>query len=30
VPYLGVYDNLLVVLGFACNALTTYHAWTWT
>lgn len=29
-PYPGVYDNLLIAVGFVFNALIVYYAWTWT
>jgi hypothetical protein len=28
-PYAGVYDNLLIVVGFVFNGLIIYYAWTW-
>jgi len=29
-PYPGAYDNFLIVVGFALNALIVWYAWTWT
>lgn len=29
-PYPGVYDNLLIGVGFIFNGLIVHHAWTWT
>ena len=29
-PYPGVYDNLLIGVGFIFNGLIVYNAWTWT
>jgi hypothetical protein len=29
-PYEGLYDNFLIVVGFGFNALIIWHAWTWT
>ncbi len=29
-PYEGLYDNLLIVVGFAFNGLIIWYAWTWT
>jgi hypothetical protein len=28
-PYPGAYDNFLIVVSFAFNALTIWHAWKW-
>lgn len=28
-PYPGVYDNVLIVVGFIWNALIVWFAWTW-
>ena len=28
-PYEGVYDNFLIVVGFGFNAATIWYAWTW-
>jgi hypothetical protein len=29
-PYPGIYDNLLIGVGFVANALIIYYAWTWS
>lgn len=29
-PYDGLYDNLLIVVGFVFNGLIVWYAWTWT
>lgn len=29
-PYPGVYDNVLIGVGFIINGATIYYAWTWT
>lgn len=29
-PYPGLYDNVLIAVGFVINALIIYYAWTWT
>lgn len=29
-PYPGVYDSFLIVVGFVFNGLTVWYAWTWT
>ena len=29
-PYPGIYDNLLIGVGFVLNALIIYYAWTWS
>jgi archaellum biogenesis protein FlaJ (TadC family) len=29
-PYPGVYDNFLIVVGLAFNGLIIWHAWNWT
>lgn len=29
-PYPGVYDNFLIVVGFVFNGLIVWYAWTWT
>jgi hypothetical protein len=29
-PYPGLYDNVLIVVGFVFNALIVWYAWTWT
>lgn len=29
-PYDGLYDNFLIVVGFLFNGLTIWYAWTWT
>jgi hypothetical protein len=28
-PYVGLYDNFLIVASFVFNALTVWYAWTW-
>ncbi len=28
-PYNGLYDNLLIVVGFVFNGLNVWYAWTW-
>ena len=28
-PYPGLYDNLLIGVGFVINGLIIYYAWTW-
>lgn len=28
-PYPGAYDNFLIFVGFAFNALIVWYAWTW-
>jgi len=28
-PYEGLYDNFLIVVGFAFNGLIIWYAWTW-
>ena len=28
-PYLGLYDNFLIFVGFGFNALIVWYAWTW-
>ena len=28
-PYPGLYDNVLIGVGFVFNALIIYYAWTW-
>ncbi len=28
-PYKGLYDNFLIIVSFAFNALTVWYAWTW-
>jgi hypothetical protein len=28
-PYPGMYDNVLILVSFAFNALTAWHAWSW-
>ena len=28
-PYPGLYDNLLIVVGFVFNGLIIWYAWTW-
>lgn len=28
-PYPGLYDNFLIVVGFGFNALIIWYAWTW-
>ena len=28
-PYKGLYDNFLIFVGFAFNALTVWYAWRW-
>ena len=28
-PYDGLYDNFLIVVGFVFNALIVWHAWNW-
>jgi hypothetical protein len=28
-PYPGLYDNVLIVVSFAFNALTAWYAWSW-
>jgi hypothetical protein len=28
--YPGVYDNLLIAVGFILNAAIIYYAWTWS
>ena len=29
-PYPGLYDNVLIGVGFIFNGLIIYYAWTWT
>jgi hypothetical protein len=29
-PYPGLYDNFLIVVGFGFNALIIWYAWTWS
>lgn len=29
-PYDGLYDNFLIVVGFVFNGLVVWYAWTWT
>ena len=29
-PYDGLYDNFLIVVGFVFNGLIIWYAWTWT
>ncbi len=29
-PYAGLYDNLLIVVGFVFNGMIIWYAWTWT
>ena len=29
-PYDGMYDNFLIVVGFVFNGLIIWYAWTWT
>ena len=29
-PYDGIYDNFLIVVGFVFNGLIIWYAWTWT
>lgn len=29
-PYDGLYDNYLIVVGFVFNGLIIWYAWTWT
>lgn len=29
-PYPGLYDNFLIVVGFVFNGLILWYAWTWT
>lgn len=29
-PYPGLYDNVLIGVGFVFNGLIIYYAWTWT
>ncbi len=29
-PYPGLYDNVLIGVGFIFNGLIVYYAWTWT
>jgi hypothetical protein len=29
-PYPGLYDNVLIFVGFVFNALIVWYAWTWT
>lgn len=29
-PYDGLYDNFLIVVGFVFNGLIVWYAWTWT
>jgi hypothetical protein len=29
-PYVGWYDNFLIVVSFVFNGLTIWYAWTWT
>jgi len=29
-PYAGLYDNLLIVVGFVFNGLIVWYAWTWS
>lgn len=29
-PYDGLYDNFLIVVGFIFNGLIIWYAWTWT
>jgi hypothetical protein len=28
-PYKGLYDNFLILVGFVFNALIAWHAWAW-
>lgn len=28
-PYPGLYDNFLIIVGFVFNALTIWYAWKW-
>ena len=28
-PYVGMYDNFLILVSFVFNALTVWYAWTW-
>ena len=28
-PYDGLYDNLLIIVGFVFNGLIVWYAWTW-
>jgi hypothetical protein len=28
-PYVGMYDNFLILVSFVFNALTIWYAWTW-
>jgi hypothetical protein len=28
-PYVGLYDNFLILVSFVFNALTAWYAWTW-
>ena len=29
-PYDGLYDNILIVVGFIINGFIVWYAWTWT
>ncbi len=29
-PYEGLYDNILIVVGFIFNGFIVWYAWTWT
>lgn len=29
-PYEGLYDNFLIIVGFVFNGLIVWYAWTWT
>jgi hypothetical protein len=29
-PYVGWYDNFLIIVSFAFNGLVVWYAWTWT
>lgn len=29
-PYPGLYDNVLIVVGFVLNGLIIWYAWTWS
>jgi hypothetical protein len=28
-PYVGMYDNFLIIVSLVFNALTAWYAWTW-
>jgi hypothetical protein len=28
-PYVGLYDNFLILVSFVFNAMTAWYAWTW-